>query len=252
MLRLGSPGEHQLDLLPGNATGIPSVFEYHPFRFLDFKEQAQIWKQAAQRLAERASEARKSFYMDFGFMRSSHSDYSCPDKRSDRVIASWDGYSSYLLIVDEASQFIWVFLTKSKDPPIDIIDKFLQKFGHAVGGSVCTDQGGELAGSSALLDMVLRNHSYVFEPTSADSPSQNGQEEIYNDKLAVRTHTLLYGAGLPAKYWSSALLHAVYLHNCLVHSVTKHTPFEGFFGVKPDLTALRVFGSRVCVKRTGH
>ncbi len=25
MLRLGSPGEHQLDLLPGNATGIPSV-----------------------------------------------------------------------------------------------------------------------------------------------------------------------------------------------------------------------------------
>lgn len=31
MLRLGSPGEHQLDLLPGNTTGIPSVFEYHPF-----------------------------------------------------------------------------------------------------------------------------------------------------------------------------------------------------------------------------
>ena len=31
MLRLGSPGEHQLDLLPANATGIPSVFEYHPF-----------------------------------------------------------------------------------------------------------------------------------------------------------------------------------------------------------------------------
>jgi hypothetical protein len=25
MLRLGSPGEHQLDLLPGNATGTPSV-----------------------------------------------------------------------------------------------------------------------------------------------------------------------------------------------------------------------------------
>jgi hypothetical protein len=31
MLRLGSPGEYQLDLLMGNVTGIPSVFEYHPF-----------------------------------------------------------------------------------------------------------------------------------------------------------------------------------------------------------------------------
>ncbi len=82
-------------------------------------------------------------------MRSSRLDYSCPDKCSDRVIASWDGYSSYLLIVDEASCFILVFLTKSKDPPIDIIDKFLQKFGHADGGSIRTDQGGELAGSSA-------------------------------------------------------------------------------------------------------
>jgi hypothetical protein len=185
-------------------------------------------------------------------MRSSRLDYLHPDKCSDRVIASWDGYSSYLLIVDDASRYIWVFLTKSKTPPIDIIDKFLQKFGHANGGSIRTDQGGELAGSSVLSDMVLRNHSYVFEPSGADSPSQNGQAEIYNDKLAVRTRTLLYGAGLPAKYWSSALLHAVYLHNRLVHSITRHTPFEGFFGVKPDLAALRVFGSRVCVKRTGH
>jgi hypothetical protein len=159
MLRLGSPGEHQLELLPRNATGIPLVFEYHPFRFLDFKEQAWIRKQAAQRSAERALEARKRFYMDFGFMWSSRSDYYRPDKRSDRVFASWDGYSSYLLIVDEASRFIWVFLTKSKDPPIDIIDKFLQKFGHTDGGSICTDQGGELAGLSALSDMVLWNHS---------------------------------------------------------------------------------------------
>lgn len=248
MLRLGSPGERQLDLLPGNATGLPSIFEYHPFRYIDFKEQARVRKQAAQQSAERTSEAKKRYYMDFGFMRLSRLDYSRPDKRSDRVIASWDGYSSYLLIVDEASRFIWVFLTKSKDPPIDIIDKFLQKFGHAI----CTDQGGKLAGSSALSNMILRNHSYVFEPTGADSPSQNGQAEIYNDKLAVRKRTLLYGAGLPATYWSSALLHAVYLHNRLVHSVTKRTPFEGFFGTKPGLAALIVFGSRVCVKRTGH
>jgi hypothetical protein len=31
MVRLGLPGEDQLDMLPGNVTGIPSEFHYHPF-----------------------------------------------------------------------------------------------------------------------------------------------------------------------------------------------------------------------------
>ena len=90
-----------------------------------------------------------------------------------------------------------------------------------------------------------------MEPTGADSPSQNGAVEIYNDKLAVRTRTLLYGAGLPAKYWSAALQHSVYLHNRLVHTITKKTPFKALYGHKPDICHLKLFGSRVCVKMSG-
>jgi hypothetical protein len=132
-------------------------------------------------------------------MRSSHLDYSHPDKQTDRFIQLCDGCSSYLLIVDEASCFIWVFLTNSKDPPLNIIDQFLWKFEHKDGASIQTDQGGELAGSSASADMVLQNHSYLFEPTVVDSPSQNGAAKNYNNKLAVWTCTLLYGAWLPTK-----------------------------------------------------
>ncbi len=47
MLRLGSPGEDQLDLLPGNVTGIPNKFEYHPFRYIDWKEEARVQRQNA-------------------------------------------------------------------------------------------------------------------------------------------------------------------------------------------------------------
>ncbi len=171
-------------------------------------------------------------------MRASSSDYGGHNKSRDCVISSWDGYSSYLLIVDESSRYIWVFLTKSKEPPIDIIETFLGRFGHADGGVVRTDQGGELARSSEFGDIILRNHKYVLKPTGADSPSQNGAAEIYNAKLAVRARTLLFGSGLPAMFWLSALLHAVYLHNWLVHTVTQTTPFEFMFGIKPDLSAL--------------
>ena len=251
LLRLGSPGVTQLDRLPGNATGIPAEFDHHPFRFIDFKAQAQIRKQAAQRSAVRSSERRRRFYMDFGFMRASASDFGKRSKATDRVVFSYDGYSSYLLIVDEASRYIWVFLTSSKEPPLDIVTAFLTQHGHNDGGCIRTDQGGELAGSATFIDTVLREHRYTVEPTGSDSPSQNGAVEIYNDKFGIKTRTLLYGSGLTAKYWSAALCHSVFLHNRLVHAETRKTPFEGYFGLKPDLSRLKVFGSRVCVKQAG-
>ena len=108
-----------------------------------------------------------------------------------------------------------------------------------------------MASSGAFRDLLLGEFRYTLEPTGADSPSQNGAVEIYNDKFGIRTHALLYGAGLPAEYWSAALVHSVYLHNCLVHSTTLSTPFGLYYGVKPDLEFLKTFGSRVCVKRSG-
>jgi hypothetical protein len=153
--------------------------------------------------------------------------------------------------MDEASRFIRVFLTKSKEPPVDIVDTFLDRFGHDKGGSIQSDQGGELARSHGFTDKLLRKHNYVIEPTGADSPSQNGAVEVYNAKLAVRKHTLLFGSGLPAKYWSSARIHAVYLHNRMVHTVTRSTPFTAYFHVKPDLSCLKLFGSRICLAPDG-
>ncbi len=52
-------------------------------------------------------------------------------------------------------------------------------------------------------------------------------------------------------YWSLNLLHSVYLHNRLVHTITKITPFEPYYGLRLDLSHLKVFGSRVCVKISG-
>jgi hypothetical protein len=251
MLRLGSPGEDQLDLQPGNVTGVPPGFQYHPFRFINWKEEARIQKQAAQRSSERTTESQRRFYIDYGFMSASSSNYSRPDKTKDRVVLSYDGFLLYLLIVDKATRYIWFFLTKMKEPPTNLLDAFFTRFRHKLGGSVRTDQSGELAHSSALGDLLLRKHRYVLEPTGSDSPPQNGAVEIYNGKLAVRTCSLLYISGLPAKYWSSALLHSVYLHNRLVHTTTKITPFEAYYGLRPDLSHLMVFGSRVCVKISG-
>jgi hypothetical protein len=93
-----------------------------------------------------------------------------------------------------------------------------------------TNQGGKLARSTIFRTKVFEATQYIVEPTCADSTSQKGRAEKWNHTLAVTTRALLYGTGLPAKYWSAALLHAAYVHNRGVHTVTKITPFEGWFG----------------------
>ena len=118
----------------------------------------------------------------------------------------------------------------------------MKKFGIG-NGVVQTDQGSKLACSAAFQELMLDTFGYVVELT--------GGAEIYNNTLAVKTRTLLYGAGLPAQFWSSALLHSVYLHTCLDHSATNKTPYEGWYGCKPDITHLKTFGLQVCVKHTG-
>lgn len=92
---------------------------------------------------------------------------------------------------------------------------------------------------------------YDVEPSGADSPDQNKGAEKWNDTFGVTVRVLLYGSGLPPEYWSAALVHAAFLHNRRVHKSIMTTPFQAWYGFKPDLRNLRVFGSRVCVKRTG-
>ncbi len=133
-------------------------------------------------------------------------DYHQSNKATDWVVASWDRYSSYLLVVAETSHYIWVFLTKTKEPPLDIIDTLLGHCGHEHGGLICMDQSGELAYLFAFTEMLLRKHKYIIEPTDADSLSQNGAVNINNFKLAVCTRTLLFDSGLPVKYLSLALI----------------------------------------------
>jgi hypothetical protein len=97
----------------------------------------------------RVSNRGQCFYMDFGFIRASATDLSRPKSTDDRVVESFDGFNSYLLVVDEVSKYSWIFLTKSKEPPIDLTQIFMKEFANSDGGKIRVDHGRELARSTS-------------------------------------------------------------------------------------------------------
>jgi len=158
----GHWGADQLNAPATHIDSLPNGFEFH----IDWKEQARIRKRAARRIATKVNEIGVRFYMDFRFIRASSVNYRRPNINSDRIIDSYDGYSSYLLIVDDKLSKTWVFLTKSKAPTLDILRLFLCTFGRDrnLSSYIRCDQGGELARSHALIDMALTEFSYKVDP----------------------------------------------------------------------------------------
>ena len=93
--RLGYPSNWQMDVLPGWVKGLPKFFP-HPF--------------TRQATTSKVNGPGRRFFLEFSFPRTSMEDYTRPDKTRDRVIQSYDGYNSFLVIVDKFTRYVWVFL----------------------------------------------------------------------------------------------------------------------------------------------
>ena len=77
------------------------------------------------------------------------------------------------------------------------------------------------------------------------TPQQNGVAERKNKSLKEMPTCLLHGKHLPASLWAKAINCASYLQNRVPQkSVVGVTPFEALHGYKPNVSHLRVFGSK--------
>ncbi len=190
------------------------------------------------------------FHMDMGFVRGTK--YSIKDADGS-MITSLDGYNSYLLIIDRATRYIWIFLTKNKTPQVKVIKNFLQIHGAKSNTQkyVRTDLGGELYGSHDF-QKAIEEAGYILQPTASDASFQNGVAERPNRTLADMIRCLLHGANLGPEYWSWALIHAVYLKNRLPHRAINTTPYQAYTGHKPNARKLRIFGCPVVSRLPGR
>ena len=121
--------------------------------------------------------------MDVGFLCASQEDYKCPDKSKDHLVTSFDGYNSYLIVVDKSTKHAWKYHCVFKETPLLLINLHLDQFGRK-SGYIHMDQGGELTRCADFMTQMAEHH-FIVEPTNADSPEQNKQAKKYNDIFGV-------------------------------------------------------------------
>ena len=81
------------------------------------------------------------------------------------------------------------------------------------------------------------------------TPQLNGVAERNNIPLKEMTTCLLHAKHIPPSLWVEAVNYASYLQNRVPHkSVVGATPFEALHGNKPNVSHLRVFGSKSWAK----
>jgi hypothetical protein len=157
-----------------------------------------------------------------------------------------EGEQYALCVLDEYTEFSTVVLLRSKNQAARELVTVLKQWETQTGSKVQfirTDNGTEFSGISNF----CRDSGAVHQKTAPYVHQQNGKIERLNRTLQERARALLAGSSLPAEYWSEALTTANYVRNLSAVSNLPHTPHQAFHHKVPDVSHLRVFGSKCSV-----
>ena len=91
----------------------------------------------------------------------------------------------------------------------------------------------------------LKGHGVCTTKLSvADAHQQNSVAERMNRTIMDRVHSMLSESGVSQKLWAEAVHTTVYVRNrCPTSSLPNNlTPYEAWYGTKPSVKHLRVFG----------
>ena len=138
----------------------------------------------------------------------------------------------------------WIFFLKHKFEVAQVFWKFKVKVENESGCRVQT---------------LISNNSkeYTFESfnrfckevgiqhqfTTPYTPQQNEVSKRRNKYILEMTRCMLHDKNLPKQFWTEATHTTIFLQNRLpTRAVKDQTPFEAWYGYKPSLHFLKIFG----------
>jgi transposase InsO family protein len=167
---------------------------------------------------------------------------------------SLTGARYFLKFFDDFSRKTWVYILKTKD---QTYDKFLtfkaevEKQTERKIKTLRTDIGGEYI--SKKFQEFYKREGIRHEKSQPHMPQSNGLAKRKNRTLVETTRCLCHQSSLPKYLWPEAIHAACYLLNRRPTSALNMKILEEVFtGYKPNMSNLRIFGTKVFVHIPKH
>ena len=162
---------------------------------------------------------------------------------------TYGGTTYYLLFTDDFTRMTHIYPLKRKTSSA-ILAKFkeyrpeVEKQSGRQIKRLRTDGGGEY---EKWMGAHLKGSGIIHETTAPYSPDQNGVAERANRTIMERVKAIIAEFKLDKKLWMELAETIVYLKNRSPTTAVATTPYELWYGEKPDLSHLRIIGSTAYV-----
>ncbi|GJX66917.1 retrovirus-related pol polyprotein from transposon TNT 1-94 [Tanacetum coccineum] len=169
-------------------------------------------------------------------------------------VASINGKTYILVIVDDYSRYTWTLFLKSKDETPEFIKDFLKMIHRNLQAQVITvrtDRGTEFLNKT--LSTYFKEEGIEHQTSTPRTPEQNGIVERRNRTLVEAARTMLSASKLPLFFWAEAIATACYTQNrSIIIPTHKKTAYHIINDRKHSIKHLHIFGCICYLTRDGE
>jgi hypothetical protein len=152
----------------------------------------------------------------------------------------------FILFIDDATRYITLYLLRNKSDATAAFVDFDRKLFNMTGRhvSVLHSDGAKEYFTKSIKEYCSLN-GITQDCSSPYNPEENGRAERPNRTILEGMSAMLFDSKLPWQFWGYAAQTFVYLKNRSPHrAIPQSTPYTEWFKKIPNLSHVRVFGTR--------
>ncbi|RYC78842.1 hypothetical protein BFJ63_vAg18284, partial [Fusarium oxysporum f. sp. narcissi] len=155
-----------------------------------------------------------------------------------------DGSRYWACFIDDFTQMSWVYPVKERSEFEECFQHLLEQFERPERRChfLHLDRGGE--NRSHVLTRFCWDRGIKLSYTGTEQHEQNGLAEVLNRIILEKLTPTLLKSGLALKWWPYFLKAVNRIRNLCPTASISTTPYQAWYGDVPDLSHLRVLGSR--------
>lgn len=175
-----------------------------------------------------------------------HSDLSGPHS-----VEGFAGSKYFFSLIDDYSKFAVFYTIKSKFEVCDCLKEYINKFENLTSNEMkkfrCDNRREYL--NNRIFKLASKK-GILIDPCPPYVHELNGVAEKFNRTIMSSARCLIDEPKLSLRYWLEVVKTATFLKNRILtkSAVEIKRPFEIFFQKRPNLSDLKLFGSKVFVR----